>query len=352
MTDLLPPPLTPADCDLRGLPFMPLDVIRLLDSDMFAETTGEEFKAAVALWCKSWTQIPAASLPNKDKVLAKLSQSEHWKKVKDGAMRGWILCSDDRWYHPVVAEKALAALPGREEFNSRKSADAERKAREREDRKALFEILRGHGVVPDWNVSTKVLRGLAAQHLSQEPPDDFRDQSRDMSQQVTVSKGEGEGEREGKGEGELTSKTEASSQASTEVREPAAPAQAVGRNVAISILLRGHGIDATAANPIVCVEWAENPKVTDDLLTLAAVKARTAKPDQRISVNYLKPIVAELLAAPEAKSKSEDRTWRMSDGGIERKGRELGMFARGGETHRDFAARIQTEIDKRKGAKP
>jgi hypothetical protein len=30
------PPLTPADCDLRGLPFMPMDVVRILDSDLFA----------------------------------------------------------------------------------------------------------------------------------------------------------------------------------------------------------------------------------------------------------------------------------------------------------------------------
>lgn len=188
LTDL-PAPLTPADCDLRGLPYMPLDVIRLLDSDMFAEATGDEFKAAVALWCKSWTQIPAASLPNKDKVLAHLSgNAERWKKIKEGAMRGWILCSDDRWYHPVVAEKALLALPAREDFQGKKSADAERKAKEREDRKALFKQLASHGIVPEWNASTKHLRDIAKGLESQ----DVRDNPCDMSQQVTVSKGEGE----------------------------------------------------------------------------------------------------------------------------------------------------------------
>lgn len=148
---------------------------------------------------------------------------------------------------------------------------------------------------------------------------------------------------------------EASRLASTEVRDdlpkadsPPKTPPAIGRNVAISILLRAGGIDATPANPLVCLDWAENPKVTDDVLSLAVVKARTAKPDQRISVNYLKPIVAELLAAPEAKAKAEDNAWRKTDAGIERKGRELGMFARGSEKHWDFAARIQTEIDKRK----
>lgn len=37
MTDLeLPDPFTPPDCNLRGLPFMPLQTERLLDSDMMA----------------------------------------------------------------------------------------------------------------------------------------------------------------------------------------------------------------------------------------------------------------------------------------------------------------------------
>lgn len=103
-------PLVAADVDLRGLPFMPLDTVRLLDSDLFALSTGDEFKAAVALWCKSWTQVPAASVPNDDRVLAHLSGAgPRWKKVMPMALRGWTLCSDNRWYHPVVAEKALEA---------------------------------------------------------------------------------------------------------------------------------------------------------------------------------------------------------------------------------------------------
>ena len=103
-------PLTPADCDLRGLPFMPLDVVRLLDSDFFALSTPAEFKAGVSLWCKSWLQVPAASLPDDDRILAHLSGAGGaWKKMKSGAMRGWRLCSDGRWYHPTVAEKANEA---------------------------------------------------------------------------------------------------------------------------------------------------------------------------------------------------------------------------------------------------
>ena len=103
-------PLTPIDCDLRDFDFIPLDATRLLDSDLFALATGDEFKAAIALWCKSWTQIPAASLPDDDRVLAHLSGAgSKWKKVKDMALRGFIKCADGRLYHCVVAEKANEA---------------------------------------------------------------------------------------------------------------------------------------------------------------------------------------------------------------------------------------------------
>jgi hypothetical protein len=290
----LPEPLTPPDCDLRGLPYMPLDVIRLIDSDMFAETTGDEFKAAVALWCKSWTQVPAASLPNKDMVLAHLSgNAAKWKRIKEGAMRGWILCSDDRWYHPVVAEKALAALPGREEFNHKRSAEAERKAREREDRKALFEMLRGHGVVPDWNVSTKALRALAAQQLSQQPPEHVTDNKRDMSQPVTVCKGEK------KGEGELTSKTSSSSsQASTEVgagQQRDDDDRHGKRETEIATLLRQHGLEATPTDAFVQTTWAPDPRVTDDVLLAAITKAKRFKPDEDIPLAYLDKAVQSVL---------------------------------------------------------
>lgn len=110
-------PLTASDCDLRDFPFMPLDVVRLRDSDLAALESAEAFRAAVLLWCASWHQIPAASLPNDDRVLANLAGFgrvvKEWVKLKNGALRGWILCDDGRLYHPVIAEKANTALDGK-----------------------------------------------------------------------------------------------------------------------------------------------------------------------------------------------------------------------------------------------
>ena len=106
-------PLVPPECDLRDFAFMPLDVVRLRDSGLTAKASGDEFRAAVLLWCASWHQVPASSLPNDDDELANIcgySRSrKEWQKIRAGALRGWVLCNDGRMYHPAVAGKALEA---------------------------------------------------------------------------------------------------------------------------------------------------------------------------------------------------------------------------------------------------
>lgn len=106
-------PLVPADCDLRDFHFMPLDVVRLRDSDLAALESPEACWAAVLLWAASWHQVPAGSLPSDDRILSRLAGYgrvvAEWAKVKAGALRGWITCSDGRLYHPVIAEKAREA---------------------------------------------------------------------------------------------------------------------------------------------------------------------------------------------------------------------------------------------------
>ena len=105
----LPQPLVPAEVDLRDFQGMWIDTDRLLRSDTWVLGTGDQKAAAMTLWLESWHQVPAASLPSNDRMLAKLSQADRWPKVKEHALRGWVLCSDGRRYHPVVAEKALEA---------------------------------------------------------------------------------------------------------------------------------------------------------------------------------------------------------------------------------------------------
>lgn len=113
MTDL-PSPLTPADSDLRDFPHTPLFRARLFGSSFHAQANDAEWRAGVTLWLKSWDQVPAGSLPDNDVELCRLAELARdlktWKKLREGAMRGWIVCADGRLYHPVVAEGVNTAI--------------------------------------------------------------------------------------------------------------------------------------------------------------------------------------------------------------------------------------------------
>lgn len=180
--DDLPEPLVPADCDLRGYHFMPLDVVRLLDSSLFARSTGEEFKAAVALWCKSWTQIPAGSLPDDDRDLAYLSGAgARWSKIKTIALMHWVKCSDGRLYHPVVAEKAIEGWKARQAQRARTEAARQARAALRQSTQTRNETIITTSVTegPTHNVTTSVTDNV----------------TESVMHNVTGSKGQGQGQK-------------------------------------------------------------------------------------------------------------------------------------------------------------
>jgi hypothetical protein len=115
--------LVPAECDLRGMPYMALELVRLFDSDFYALSNGDEFKAGVSLWAKAFLQVPAGSLPDDDRILAHLSGAgSNWLAVKDMALHGWFKCGDGRLYHHTVAEKVLEAWKCRRERFARTEA--------------------------------------------------------------------------------------------------------------------------------------------------------------------------------------------------------------------------------------
>ncbi|WP_217895005.1 DUF1376 domain-containing protein [Sphingobium sp. Z007] len=121
-------PLTSSDCDLQDFPFMPLQVARLRDSDLAATEHPEACWYAVLLWAASWHQVPAASLPDDEMVLARLCglgrDVKTFRKHRAGALRGFVTCSDGRLYHPVVAEQANAAWKEKLAYRDRKEKRA------------------------------------------------------------------------------------------------------------------------------------------------------------------------------------------------------------------------------------
>lgn len=111
---MLPPPPVPVDADLTGLPGMMIDVRRLLSSTLALTQPPDVFRVAVLSWTIAWHQIPAGSMPNDDAVLARWfgfhSRGHMAQFRRAGKLRGWVLHSDGRLYHPVVTENVLAIL--------------------------------------------------------------------------------------------------------------------------------------------------------------------------------------------------------------------------------------------------
>lgn len=145
MADQLPDPLVPAEVDLRGMEFMPMKGDVLFKSTTWLKCSHEGRCAALRLWWHSFGhEVPAASLPNDDQLLAEYAGYgevvKAWLKIKPQAMRGWVLCSDGRWYHKTVAELALEAWKGRV-----KNREKIRKWREKKAAENLSRIDTGNG---------------------------------------------------------------------------------------------------------------------------------------------------------------------------------------------------------------
>lgn len=105
-------PLTPPDCDISDWPGMMLDVARLQKSRAWLICKSRPHLAffMLNLWMAAWHAVPAASLENDDEVLAdaaKCRDVDHWLEMKADVLRGFTLCADGRWYHEVIAIKAL-----------------------------------------------------------------------------------------------------------------------------------------------------------------------------------------------------------------------------------------------------
>lgn len=126
-------PLTPADCDLRGLDYMPLFGNHLFGSEFNAAATDAEWRAALTLWWAAWNQVPAGSLPNDDPALCRLADLgrdvKGWKKLRERALHGFVLCDDGRLYHEFLCKQALVAW-------DKRIKEREKKAKWRADQAA------------------------------------------------------------------------------------------------------------------------------------------------------------------------------------------------------------------------
>ncbi len=128
----LPAPLTPSDCDLHGYDWMKLMCHRLFESAWYrsARKDGRGGIASLKLWWVAMLQSPAGSLPNDEQELCMLADfgedMRAWRKHREVAMHGFFLCSDNRWYHKVVAEQVKDAYNRKLKAAVSRQSDADR----------------------------------------------------------------------------------------------------------------------------------------------------------------------------------------------------------------------------------
>lgn len=358
-----PEPLVPLEVDLRDFQFMPLDVARLRDSTLMSTKAPEEIVAAIMLWSASWHQIPAGSLPDDDRELSKFAgygrAVEVFRQLKEGALHRFVRCSDGRWYHPVVAEKALAAWRGKIEMAHKRDRDRWRKLH----RDAQFPT------VDEWNAA-RLSNGSALDFRwngpvipmerygdssgktvpkeppsvgipAESPPDSnalarTRDKGIGDSGQGIVDRGEGQGI------GDSIKSKEALSQI---------PPKPITREVAATVMLRALGVKVTAMNAYLH-QWLQ-AGATDEQLRDAVERARLSKPDGEIPAKYLDPIVREVMNPPDIPPDRQKRgggAWWHDERSTIAKGRELGIEARPGEDMPNFQQRIREAIEQRRRA--
>lgn len=127
MTDL-PAPLVPPECDCTDLDGFMLNVERLMASELVALSSHEVVAAALFLWARSWKQVPAASLPDDERVMAAFARLPlpRFRKLKGEVLRGFVKCSDGRLYHRFLAREAVNAFQRKAAFQVKRGRDAER----------------------------------------------------------------------------------------------------------------------------------------------------------------------------------------------------------------------------------
>lgn len=130
------------------------------------------------------------------------------------------------------------------------------------------------------------------------------------------------------------------------------PDEAPTRNTQIAVLLRRNGADSRTHPGSKGIAELTTLQATDAQVLTALETAKQRRKDQGsiqpVTAAYLVPIVSELQnPPPEKPAQSPQDKWWTSNAGIDRKARELGMYARGNEDYASFKDRIFDEIKRR-----
>lgn len=264
---------------------------------------------------------------------------------------------DDGWHNARCDAEIARFREGEPEREAKKANEDNRMKRHREERARLFKVLTDAGHHAPWNIGMNELRDLVKRvagdpPVTPDPPLPATAPATPATATQTPDTNTQTPDIKPKADDDSTDSGYATpSSAPLPVRQD--PPKSDDPAIAMAVMLRGQGIDVTFTHPAV-LDWTER-QVADDVLLSAVAMAREQKGQTaKIPGNYLVPIVEKVLNPPAkveaAPAKKPDSwAWKRTPQGIEAKGRELRMFARAGESHGDFAARIEAEIEKRQG---
>ncbi|MCQ0032561.1 YdaU family protein [Burkholderia glumae] len=364
MSDL-PLPLTPAEAELRNFREMPLDVPRLLNSDLAHDESPEACWSALLLWCVSWHEVPAGSLPDNDDWLAKRAGYWHkgkldptWHDVRAGALHGWIKCSDGRLYHPVVAEKVNHAWHQKHRHAHEKLCERIRKRNKARAEKGLFAL-----EIPDLEHWIDAGRPLERDLFPEEfrstsagkkgssggncdssggiPADEFGNIADESCSSAGIPPENAlKGAERSREEVNLLTSGGGTAQAVTREDAPNAAAAFVE-------ILRSNGVAFVVDDERVA-GWPALGATPDDLRTAigaALARRKREKSDQPLNVGLLNSMLPDAIAARAGRAGAGARAapagpWHTSWPGIVAHGRSLGLEQGEHEACPDFKLRV------------
>lgn len=141
----------------------------------------------------------------------------------------------------------------------------------------------------------------------------------------------------------LTTESETQTAAPIAETKKTENSQGPTRAGSIAMFLRSKGIDTSSTRAEV-FDWANEPRVTDEVLSEAVEMAKAKKPNERIQSAYLVWAVNELLS-PKPKKANGEPAWWTSEKGIETKAKETGCWpARSGESYQQLSQRIREKL--------
>ncbi|MBW5285964.1 DUF1376 domain-containing protein [Burkholderia gladioli] len=357
----LPKPLTPADCNLRDFPFMPIEVKRLLTSETWILGTGDERAAAITLWLESWHQIPAASLPNDDRMLSHLSQAKSWKRVKEHALRGWIKCADGRLYHPVAAEKVLEAwLSKLTSSLAGSTGNAKRWGIEIDTDAVRAQVIQAADLLKDvapqseWLRKRQVKDIVADSHGDRTPiaPRPTKTSPPDIPPDSPPDR-----KREGEGEGEVKDNPSGGGTAPAVARVPDVPREEgpiAAAEVSKSLIAwereRGKAARNMTPSQQQVIDLAVALKSPDELRRAYeyAVADREATGDPNaVNAGFVHAMLDKVRRPP--RPVREDASWKRTPAGIERKASELGVLCPPGRDHGWLLEKCESVLRQQQG---